>query len=321
MGPSGYLHRKFGVFLANSLRLCTKIMRNPDIAPIIAEFIEAQGLPSSFHKLAEQWYLPLSDEIAERVRQQHLRILGVSGSQGSGKSTLAAFLVSTLSHLHQLNCIALSMDDFYLTRAERSTLATTVHPLLMARGVPGTHDVSLFLQTIRALRDGNGNVAVPRFDKAVDDRKPPAEWDSIPAPTDLIILEGWCLKTPPQTDAALQSPINELEAAEDPQGIWRNYVNTQLQQSYQELFNQINLLIFMQAPSFDAVYRWRGLQEKKLISHLDQNAGPLQTMDSKKLSRFIQHFERLTLQNLKELPNSADIVFELDNDQEIIARH
>ena len=39
----------------------------------------------------------------------------------------------------------ISIDDFYKTRKDRMILAKKVHPLLMTRGVPGTHDVDLIL--------------------------------------------------------------------------------------------------------------------------------------------------------------------------------
>lgn len=295
-------------------------MHQSNTSSLTNAFIRAQGLPSSFQTLAERWYLPLARELAEEVRGGELKIVGISGSQGSGKSTLAAFLAAILSQHERLRCIALSMDDFYLRRAERAALAKTVHPLLMTRGVPGTHDIPLFLQTLHALRDGEGPVTVPRFDKALDDRKAPDGWEQTQAPMDIIIVEGWCLKTPPQDALALQTPINELEANEDSDAIWRTFVNEQLQGPYRELFDQIDLLIFLQAPSFASVYRWRGLQEQKLIGQLGKGADPERTMDDTQLRRFIQHFERLTLVNLEKLPDIADIVFKLNDKQDIVAR-
>ena len=50
-----------------------------------------------------------------------------------------------------MRCARLSLDDFYLTRAQREELARTQHPLLRTRGVPGTHDVALGQRTIDAL--------------------------------------------------------------------------------------------------------------------------------------------------------------------------
>ena len=65
---------------------------------------------------------------------------------------------------------AVSLDDFYLTRARRHALARTVHPLLATRGVPGTHDLPLLLDVLLRVRSGRP-VRLPVFDKlAVRDR-------------------------------------------------------------------------------------------------------------------------------------------------------
>src|SRR5690606_21579360 len=107
-----------------------------------------------------------------------------------------------------------------------------VHPLLATRGVPGTHDIGLARATIAALR-AEGMVAIPRFDKALDDRAPESSWPRMQAPVDVIVLEGWCLAVGPQPAAALAAPINSLEADEDPDGIWRRYVNQCIVDDYQ----------------------------------------------------------------------------------------
>src|SRR3954466_2944665 len=77
-------------------------------------------------------------------------ILGISGLQGSGKSTLAAGLIDA-ARARGWSAVALSLDDVYLTRAGRERLARDVHPLLLTRGVPGTHDLALLASTVDAL--------------------------------------------------------------------------------------------------------------------------------------------------------------------------
>ncbi|PTT58794.1 kinase, partial [Stenotrophomonas sp. HMWF022] len=69
-------------------------------------------------------------------------VLAISGLQGSGKSTLAA-QVAARAQTRGLNAATLSIDDVYLTRAQRQRLARQVHPLLITRGPPGTHDLPL----------------------------------------------------------------------------------------------------------------------------------------------------------------------------------
>ena len=80
-------------------------------------------------------------------------LLGVNGAQGTGKSTLADYLKLALESSSDINVAVLSIDDFYLTKAERTRLAAEVHPLLETRGVPGTHDTAMIAATLDALRD------------------------------------------------------------------------------------------------------------------------------------------------------------------------
>lgn len=55
--------------------------------------------------------------------------VGVSGAFGSGKSTLCSFVETCLQH-HGLSCVNLSIDDFYLSKEDRTALSKKVHPLL-----------------------------------------------------------------------------------------------------------------------------------------------------------------------------------------------
>ena len=74
-------------------------------------------------------------------------------------------------------------------------------------------------------------------------------------------------------------PINTLEKEKDKKLIWRNRVNEELKKSYKKIFSLIDDIIFLKVPSFKHVYKWRLLQEKKLI---------LTTKGKKKIS-FIQN--------------------------------
>ena len=80
------------------------------------------------------------------------------------------------------------------------------------------------------------------------------------------MLEGWCVGSEAQTKEALISSINYLEKEEDPNAVWRTYVNTKLKTEYQDIFAQINYLIMLKAPNFSSVYHWRKQQEEQLRS-------------------------------------------------------
>jgi D-glycerate 3-kinase len=241
-----------------------------------------------------------------------LLVVGLCGAQGSGKSSLAAALAARLNQ-HTIACAVLSLDDLYLTRAERAVLARDVHPLLATRGVPGTHDVGLGVATIDALERGEA-APLPRFDKGCDDRAPEAFWPSAPPRTQVLLLEGWCVGAVPEPPERLVSPVNALETHEDPHSIWRTHVNDALGGSYQQLFARIELLILLTAPGWDVVERWRDEQEAAL-----RECGAEQAMAPVAIVRFIQHYERLTRWILDEMPGRADVTVRLDPRRAMIA--
>ena len=279
-------------------------------------FVAQEQLPAAYLDTVQQWFLPLSEQIMQRLAvNQGTLVVGVSGCQGSGKSTLAALLVLLLKQQLGLRSVNLSIDDFYHTLATRQQLGAQVHPLLATRGVPGTHDVALALDTIRAL-GRSGPVKIPRFNKAIDDRVSRDQWTEVLGPVDVIVLEGWCLNIPAQPEADLVEPVNALEAAEDPDGVWRGYVNRQLEGEYRQLYAQIDFLVMLKAPDFNKVYEWRQNQEDKLAAR-SRDDGANRIMNREELRRFIQHYERLTRHGLDVLPAAADVVYQLTGEQTI----
>ena len=282
-------------------------------------WLAAEGLPEDYAALAARYFAPLARRIAAQYGERGAPLLvGVNGSQGSGKSTCCAWLVQALREEHGLSAIALSLDDFYLTHAERQLLGRTVHPLLATRGVPGTHDIELLRATLGALmgQESTRVVRVPRFDKARDDRAPAEAWDHIAAPVAAVLLEGWCLGARPEAPAALAAPVNALEADEDPDGRWRRYVNNALRDGFPPLHAAVDYWVMLRAPSFACVYRWRLEQERKLRAKAGAGTA---VMDDAGVARFVQYFERLTRHCLAELPGHMDVIFTLDNDRQIVA--
>lgn len=237
-------------------------------------------------------------------------VFGICGAQGSGKSTLANALARELAGQGRRVAV-LSLDDLYLIRAERQELATRVHSLFATRGVPGTHDVALGLELIAALERGEA-AALPRFDKRRDERVDQADWPRAPEHCEVLILEGWCLGAAPQDVGALARPVNALEAAEDPDGVWRHHVNAALAGPYQALFARIDALVLLAAPGFDVVHGWRMEQEERAVP-------AEQRMDGAAIARFIAHYERLTRHILSEMPARADLVVRLDPERAPLA--
>jgi D-glycerate 3-kinase len=251
---------------------------------------------------------PLAGRIAAlRGAEGRPVVIGVCGAQGSGKTTLCAFLEAWLRREESLSAATLSLDDCYLDNASRQDLAAEVHPLLVTRGVPGTHDVPLAESLLRSLTASTGEVRLPVFDKVRDDRAPESAWRTVSAPVDVVLFEGWCVGTRAQPTAALASPINELEALADPDGSWRRYVNEQLATRYEALFGALDALVFLRVPSFERVFEWRRLQEEKMAGN----------MDAARLRHFISHFERLTRHALQGMPGWANAVVEVGADHRL----
>lgn len=287
------------------------------------EFITRNALPEHYLHQASIWFDPIVETIIEHQNSAgKTLVVGINGCQGSGKTTLADYLCTCLQE-RGLRAIAISIDDFYLTRKQRHDLANEVHPLLSTRGVPGTHDLELAIETLNNLAMDSGEVKVPRFNKAQDERLPIEEWPEVETPLDIIILEGWCVGISAEAEEALLEPINELESVSDPEGEWRSYINQQLVTNYPELWQLIDRLIMLQAPSFSCVYQWRLEQEEKLakseVLTQDISEKGNRLMVGQELQRFIQHYERLTRHSLKYLPQTCQHLFKLTRNRQVVA--
>ena len=131
-------------------------------------------------------YLPVLFFCAALARSSSRRplLVGVQAPQGAGKTTLVTHLLALLPSLG-LRSTGVSIDDFYLTRAEQLRLAAAHpgNPYLEHRGYPGTHDIGLGERTLAALQGAQGPqgpwvVRVPVYDKSLHggrgDRAPEA---------------------------------------------------------------------------------------------------------------------------------------------------
>lgn len=248
-------------------------------------------------------------------------LLAINGAQGSGKSTLAALAVDWLALLG-LRSLTISLDDLYHTRDKRRRLAAQVHPLLATRGVPGTHDVALGVQVFKALAtaDASSSTTIPRFDKARGDRLAKTAWPRFDGRPDVIVFEGWCVGAGPQNETELAEPVNALERDEDPDGVWRKYVNDRLGDDYAGWFGSIDALAMLVAPSFESVVAWRHEAERKLAGRRGASAHRVKydrLMDDAELRRFMLHFERLTRHQLRTLPEKTDWLFRLAPDRSV----
>ena len=283
-------------------------------------FIDRHRLAPEYLCSAHIWLNPLAEALILHQKGAGRPVLvGINGSQGSGKSTACDYLREQMEIEGGVRVAVLSLDDFYLTRSDRELLAETVHPLFATRGVPGTHDMALLSDTLDGLLApaGGDTVSIPRFDKALDDRRPPEAWDRVAAGVDLVLLEGWCLGARPQSREALARPVNALERDEDPDGRWRGYVNDVIARDFLPLYRRVDQWVMYRAPSFECVYRWRLEQEQKLAARVA--GGPSRIMSSEQVARFVQYYQRLTEHCLTQLPPRVHYLYELDEQRRITA--
>ena len=287
---------KNGAFrrLAKALRYCRLMTDNAHALP-------TAGFDQSLVTAALEHALSLP---------QTVPVFAIAGLQGTGKSTLAAQMAD-LAQTRGHQVAVLSIDDFYLTRTERERLARNVHPLLSTRGPPGTHDLGLAAETLDSLLAGK-RTGLPRFDKLADERAPIAQWPVIEGRCDLVLLEGWFLKTPAQQADELRAPINALERDEDADGRWRSWCNAALARDYPALWQRIDALWWLQGPDFEVVPDWRWQQEQSLQAADPGNTSARAGMDRAQVARFVQLFERVSRQALRTLPAIAERTSRLD---------
>ena len=283
---------------------------------MITDFIDKHKLPNEFSLSVDQFYQPLAERILTKFKQTKKPLfVGINGCQGSGKSTLSAYLAQYLSSTYALNVVVMSLDDFYLCKKARNKLAEDIHPMFKKRGVPGTHNIQLLKRILTQLKNGKTSISIAQFNKATDEPCPEKNWLLIEKTADIVILEGWCWGVPAQKEAQLIEPANPLEKQKDSKGVWRSYVNQQLEKHYQPLYQLFDYWVALQAPSFDYVYRWRLEQEQKLMVELKSAGKTIEqsaVMNDEQILDFIQYFQRLTEHGVKTLPLFADTTFFLD---------
>ena len=123
-----------------------------------------------------------------------------------------------------------------------------------------------------------------------------------------MIFEGWCVGAKHQDEKDLIKPCNILEKDYDKKLVWRKKVNNDLKNKYNKIFKLINKLIFLEVPSFNYIFKWRLLQEKKL----KKTSKGKKTMNEKQVKKFIMFYERISKHMLIELKKIAQIVIRID---------
>jgi len=268
-------------------------------------------------RMIRSFLIPVCFWIAKKTNKKVPLIIGLAGGQGTGKTTITSIITIILKKYFKLDVFKISIDDFYKTIKQRTLLSKNKHPLLMTRGVPGTHDIDIMLNFFKRIKVKNFKILkLPKFNKGVDDRYKQSLWYKIQSKPDIVILEGWCVGARSQNSKELKKPVNSLEKTLDQNFKWRQYVNYQLKTKYKKLFNQLDYILFLKAKNFSLLRRWRLKQEKKLWLK-SKNKKNLKIMNKSEVKNFMDTYQRITQQMFKDMPKYSSIVMNLNNSHQI----
>jgi len=285
------------------------------------KFIKSQETATEKFKAKEKmikfFLIPVCFWIAKRTNNKIPYFVGLAGGQGTGKTTISSILKIILTKYFKLKVFKISVDDFYKTRKDRILLSKKVHPMLLTRGVPGTHDINLMLSFFKKIKSKKfKSLKVPSFNKAVDDRFNKRCWHNIKERPDVIIFEGWCVGAKPEKNNSLKRSINSMEKDNDTKLVWRKFVNHQLKSKYKKLYSQLSCLIYLKAQNFNLLQKWRLKQEYKL-SLKSKKISKNKIMSKGNVINFMQTYQRITENMFWMMPKYASIVMHLNSNQQI----
>ena len=283
------------------------------------KFIKSQETKADKFKNKERmiklFLIPLCFWISKKAEKKKPYFVGLAGGQGTGKTTISSLIRIILTKYFKLNVFRISIDDFYKTRKERINLSKRVHPMLLTRGVPGTHDINMMLNFFKKSKSKKFNgLKLPTFNKAIDDRHNKKKWYDLKKRPDVIIFEGWCVGAKSEKNNTLKKTINSLEKAKDQKQIWRKYVNNQLKSKYKNLYSQLNCLVYLKAKNFSLLQKWRLKQERKLWV---QSKVKSKIMSRGDVLNFMQTYQRITQNMFRNMPKYASVIFNLNSNHQI----
>ena len=268
-------------------------------------------------RMLKLFLIPMCFWIAGKIRNKKPYFVGLAGGQGTGKTTVSSLVKIILEKYFKLKVFKISIDDFYKTRKERNSLSKRIHPMLMTRGVPGTHDINMMLSFFKKTKNKNfKKMILPSFNKAIDDRFSKKYWYKINQKPDVIIFEGWCVGAKAELNKTLKKPINSMEKINDKKLVWRKYVNLQLRNKYKELYSQLNCMVYLKAKNFNMLQKWRLKQEHKLRLKT-KKVSSHKIMSKKNVINFMQTYQRITENMFKNTPKYASIVINLNSNHQI----
>ena len=268
-------------------------------------------------RMIKSYLIPLCFWISKKANIKKPYFVGLAGGQGTGKTTTSSLIKIILSKYFKLDVFRISIDDFYKTRKERISLSKRIHPMLMTRGVPGTHDINMMLNFFKKSKSKKfKRLKLPIFNKAIDDRYSKKHWYDLKKKPDVIIFEGWCVGAKSEKNNTLKKTINSMEKTKDQKQIWRKYVNDQLKSKYKKLYSQLDCLIYLKARDFSLLQKWRLKQERKLRVKSKKNLNT-KIMSKDNVLTFMQTYQRVTQNMFKYTPKYASVIINLNSNHQI----
>ena len=268
-------------------------------------------------RMIKSYLIPLCFWISKKANIKKPYFVGLAGGQGTGKTTTSSLIKIILSKYFKLDVFRISIDDFYKTRKERISLSKRVHPMLLTRGVPGTHDINMMLNFFKKSKSKKfKRLKLPIFNKAIDDRLSKKHWYDLKKKPDVIIFEGWCVGAKSEKNNTLKKTINSMEKTKDKKQIWRKYVNDQLKSKYKKLYSQLDCLIYLKAKDFSLLQKWRLKQERKLWVKSKKNLNT-KIMSKDNVLTFMQTYQRVTQNMFKYTPKYASVIINLNSNHQI----
>ena len=85
-------------------------------------------------------------------------------------------------------------------------------------------------------------------------------------------------------------------------------MNNLLKNEYKKLFKNIDKLVYLKAPDFNNIFRWRLIQEQKL----KLTSKSKKIMSKNQIKEFIMFYERITRHMMKNYSKISDLTIFLD---------
>ena len=268
------------------------------------EIVDKQRIANNFDRL----WLPVALNLAaNRKKLNRTLIQGILGSQGTGKTTLCKILQHILNYLGY-STATLSIDDLYLTYAERQALQQQDSRLIW-RGPPGTHDLNLGMRVIdRCLQeDTTTDILLPRFDKSAFNGQGDRTTSKAILKPDILLFEGWFVGVQPLQQVPTSFPLPIVTEADKQFAL---KCDRRLQ-AYLPLWQKLDSLIVLYPEDYRLSQQWRKEAEQKMIAMGKTG------MSDEECDRFVEYFWKALHPELyiKPLIQTADLVIEIKGDR------